>query len=586
MILSGVPGNSRALSQTELPSVNQNRENDDAVNNTEKTSTKALAANELAIHQDASTIQTKEKKPLQFYLAFLAINVVAFIFSLDATSLSVAIPSIAEQLHGTTLQSFWAGIAFLLATVITQPLYTSLSDIYGRKPLLQIAFFFFAAGSIVFGLAPNMPAIISGRLLQGLGGGGMDVLSEIIVSDMTVLKERPIYLGIMAIPIAVGSILGPSLGAVLCQYASWRWIGWINLPCLGVACPLVLICLKLKRINNRLIQRTKQLDWIGIALFTPTCTLFVLPLSWAGTLYEWSSWKTLFPFLIGAFGLMLFAWYESKPSSPMIPHRLFHSRTASVSFFGAFLHGMMLFALLQYLPFFYQAVKNETLIHSALSLLPTSVISVLAAGSSALLVGPLKGYRWSIWISWFLATLGTGLLALLSVSSSKAMGYSIPIVWGWGVGALLRVPQLPIQASVANIDDTGLAIGLMMFLRLLGGLVGLAVSSTIFTNVFEPSISKVILSLPAELQPLGNANMAIGFIPKLRTLDIAPESVLLVRKIYLDAFRAIFFTMTGIGGLGLLSSLATEELTLDKEERGQQQFDSAQLGSNRDRAKK
>lgn len=482
--------------------------------------------------------------------------------------------SIAEQLHGTTLQSFWAGIAFLLATVVTQPLYTSLSDIYGRKGLFQLAFFFFAVGSIVFGLAPNMPAIISGRLLQGLGGGGLDVLGEIIVADMTVLKERPTYLGIMAIPTAVGSILGPSLGALLCQYASWRWIGWINLPCLGVAYPLVLFCLKLKRIDTPLIQRTKQLDWIGIALFTSSCTLFVLPLSWAGTLYPWSSWKTLFPFLIGTFGLIVFAWYESKPLTPIIPHRLFYPRTASATLIGTFFHGMILFSLMQYLPFFYQAVKNETLIHSALTLLPTSVASVLAAGSSAALVGPLKGYRWSIWISWFLVTLGTGLLALLSVSSSKAMGFGIPIMWGWGVGALLRVPQLPIQASVVNINDTGLVIGLMMFLRLLGGLVGLAISSSVFSNVFGPSISKLIPYLPAELQQLGDANMAIEFIPKLRTLDIPAESLLAIQKTYSEAFRAIFFAMTGACVLGLLSSLGTEELTLDKEERGQQQFDS------------
>ncbi|PNP59174.1 hypothetical protein THARTR1_01422 [Trichoderma harzianum] len=264
-----------------------------------------------------------------------------------------------------------------------------------------------------------MPAVISGRLLQGLGGGGLDVLGEIIVADITVLKERPTYLGIMAIPTAVGSILGPSLGALLCHVAS-----------------------------------------------------------------------------------------------------------------------------------------------------------VLAAGSSAALVGPLKGYRWSIWISWFLVTLGTGLLALLSVSSSKAMGFGIPIMWGWGVGALLRVPQLPIQASVANINDTGLVIGLMMFLRLLGGLVGLAISSSVFSNVFEPSISKIIPYLPAELQQLGDANMAIGFSPKLRTLAIPAELLLVIQKTYSDAFRAIFFAMTGASGLGLLSSLATEELTLDKEERGQQQFDS------------
>ncbi|RFU78352.1 mfs general substrate transporter [Trichoderma arundinaceum] len=573
--MGAIEGQPSAVSHAKTSPAIRNGVHSNGVNNTKEAAYADVRDDgEIDADNDASAGQFAKKKPLNFYLAFFAINIVVFIFSLDSTSLSVAIPSIADQLHGTTLQSFWAGIAFLLATVITQPLYTSLSDIYGRKPLLQIAFLLFAVGSVVFGLAPNMPAVISGRLLQGLGGGGLDVLGEIIVADMTMLKERPVYLGIMAIPTAVGSILGPSLGAILCQDASWRWIGWINLPCLGVAYPLVLFCLKLRPINSPLIQRTKELDWIGMAIFTSACTLFVLPLSWAGTLYSWSSWKTLFPFLIGSIGLIVFAWYESKPLIPIIPHRLFYSRTASVTLAGAFFHGMILFALMQYLPFFYQAVKSETLIRSALSLLPTSVASVFAAGSSAVLVGPLRGYRLSIWASWVLVTIGTGLLALLSVSSSKAMGYGIPILWGWGVGALLRVPQLPIQASVAKIDDTGLAIGLLMFFRLLGGLVGLAISSTIFSNVFEASISKIIPHLPVDIQSLGDANAAIGFIPKLRTFDISPDTLLLIQNKYLDAFRAIFYAMTGVCGLGLIISLGTEELTLDKEERGEQQFET------------
>ncbi|KAL9468331.1 hypothetical protein ACSS6W_010025 [Trichoderma asperelloides] len=542
-------------------------------NGTKEASTSVYVASEVGVDNEATMRQPTTKKPINFYLAFFAINIACFIFSLDSTSLSVAIPSIAEQLHGTTLQSFWAGIAFLLATVITQPLYTSMSDIYGRKPLFQIAFFLFTVGSIVFGLAPNMPAIISGRLIQGLGGGGMDVLSEIIVADMVALKDRPVYLGLMAIPIAVGSILGPSLAAVLVQYASWRWIGWINLPFIGVAYPLVLFCLKLKQIDKPLMQRTKQLDWVGMSIFTSACTLFVLPLTWGGTLYSWQSWKTLLPFMVGGLGLIVFAWYESKPLRPIIPHRIFYSRTASVTLVGAVFHGMLLFALMQYLPFFYQAVSSETLIHSALSLLPTSIISVLAAGSSAALVGPLKGYRWAMWLSWIILTVGTGLLSLLNESSSTAMKYGIPVVWGYGIGALLRVPQLPMQASVSRIDDTGVAIGLLMFCRLLGGLTGLAISSTIFSNVFRPSISKIIPDLPANLQVLGNANTAIEFIPKLRTIDIPSDILLLIRKAYLDAFRAIFYTMTGLSGLGFLISLGTEELSLNKEERGQQQFE-------------
>ncbi|KAJ5168933.1 uncharacterized protein N7482_004527 [Penicillium canariense] len=515
--------------------------------------------------------KSKTKKPLAFYLAFFAINIIVFVFSLDATSLAVAIPSIADQLHGTTLQSFWAGISFLLAVVITQPLYTSLSDIYGRKPLLQVAFVFFAVGSVVFALAHSMAGIIAGRVLQGFGGGGLDVLGEIIVADMTTLKDCAVYLGIMAIPTAAGSILGPSVGAIFSQYVSWRWIGWVNLPFLGVGYPLVLFFLHLRRLESSLLEKTRQLDWTGMLLFSIGCITFVLPLSWAGTLYMWSSWRTILPLLIGVLLLGAFAFYEARPEMPIMPHRLF-GRTASATLLGAFLHGMMLFSLMQYLPFFYQAALRKTLVQSALTLLPTSIASVLTAGFSVTAVGLMRSYRWVVWLSWVLITVGAGLLAVMSDSSGAGMAYGVPVICGGGIGALLRVLHLPLQASVPHVDDTGLAIGLLMFSRLLGGLIGLAVSSTIFSSVFQRKIAAV--ALPDSLVVLRDANEAIRFIPQLRTLDPSQVPIVPVVHAYLSAFRVIFYAMAGFGMLGCLTSLFTEELSIQKEELGRQQFET------------
>ncbi|KAF3004746.1 hypothetical protein E8E13_000096 [Curvularia kusanoi] len=153
------------------------------------------------------------KKSLAFHLTFTAILINLFLYALDATTLAVATPAIASDLDGTSLESFWASISYLLAVAMTQPLYATLSDVLGRKHCIDAAYAFFFAGSIVFALAENMGAVIAGRVLQGLGGGGLDVLSEIIVTDMTTLQESPMYLGLMAIPTALGSVLGPTIGA-------------------------------------------------------------------------------------------------------------------------------------------------------------------------------------------------------------------------------------------------------------------------------------------------------------------------------------------------------------------------------------
>ncbi|RYO74664.1 hypothetical protein DL764_010768 [Monosporascus ibericus] len=220
--------------------------------------------------------QPPSRKPVGFYLAFLGLCITIFIYSLDATTLAVAIPAIAAELHGTTLLSFWASISYILAVVVTQPLYATVSDIFGRKACLYAGYLLFAAGSLLFALAPNMAAVTTGRMLQGLGGGGLNVLGEIIVTDMTTLQERSLYLGLMALPVTAGSILGPTVGALLSDFATWRWIGWVNLPLLGLAFPLVLFFLNLRALNASLLEKLKRLDWVASSL----AMLSGLPILW------------------------------------------------------------------------------------------------------------------------------------------------------------------------------------------------------------------------------------------------------------------------------------------------------------------
>jgi MFS family permease len=476
-------------------------------------------------------------------------------------------------MNGTTLQSFWASISYILCIVVTQPLYTTISDVFGRKPPFFAAFLLFAAGSLVFALAQNMTAIIVGRVLQGLGGGGLDLLGEIIVADMTTLQERPLYLGLMALPIAMGTILGPTLGAIFSSFVSWRWIGWINLPLLGVAFLLVFFFLRLRPLDKSFMANMKRLDWGGIFLSLTGITVFVVPLSWAGALYPWKSWQTILPLLLGAALLAVFAIYESRPATPIMPHRLFRSKTVKMTLLGNFMHGAMLFSLLQYLPFFYQAVKLQTPIETAVTLLPTSIISVIAAASGVIAVGIMgRGYKWSIRLFWIVVTLGSGLLGLIEPASSRSICMGLPVLWGAGIGALMRLLHLPMQASVTSVNDTGLAIGILLSFRLLGGLIGLAVGSTVFSSVFAASIAS-LGELPPPLTILKNTNEAISFIPKLRTLHLPRDILDPVLEAYLTAMRAIFYAMTGFGAIGLASSMFIEDLSLQKTDLGSQRFE-------------
>ncbi|KAF5630341.1 major facilitator superfamily transporter [Fusarium sp. NRRL 52700] len=416
--------------------------------------------------------------------------------------------------------------------------------------------------------------IIVGRVLQGFGGGGIDVIIQVILADMTTLEERSKYLGLMGIPNAVGNILGPSVGALFSTYATWRWIGWINLPILGFGTPLVCFFLKLRPVtmDASLASNIERLDWIGMGLVVSGITTFVLPLSWAGSLFPWAAWETLVPMILGFVVLVAFVFYEAKPAAPIMPHRLFHSITANMTLLGGFIHGAILVSLLQYLPPIYQAVYLETPIKSAVFLLPTSIISVFISVISVMMVPLFGGYTRLLRLSWALLALGTGILAVLNLSSPSSMLYGLPVIWGTGV-ALLRLNILPIQASVKNVDDTGVAIGQFFTIRMFGGLIDLTVASSIFNTVLAKSIASSSLQLTGPLEPLEDASKAVSFIKELGSLSISQRTLDELLRVYLECFRTIFYTMTGLSALGLLTSVFLEEIDLKSQGRGTQRFE-------------
>jgi EmrB/QacA subfamily drug resistance transporter len=517
---------------------------------------------------------TKNKKPLSFHLSFLGVLVMVFIVSLDTTTLAVATPIIARDLGGTTLESFWASICFMLAVSVTQPLYASTSDVLGRKIPLYTAYLLFAVGSIIFGLAQNMPTLIVGRTVQGLGGSGLDVLNEIITADMTTMKERPMYLGILGIPMAAGCILGPILGSLFTQYVSWRWIGWINLPLIGLSFILTICFLRLRPLEGSFASKSRSLDVIGMALFVVGCAAFVMPLSWAGALYPWDSWRTLLPLIIGVLLLIVFVVYERTPEWPVIPYRLFKSATMITTFLGGFFHGLILYTLNTYLPLYYQATFSETPLQATITLLPMNILNLFFSCVSPILVAYLRKYRWNIWAGWVFLAVGAGLLLLVKPESSVPFRTGMPIVVSVGIGVLFTVLVLPAQASLASADDMGLAAGLVVFFRLFGGLIGLAIGATVFSSVFAKSMSDFD-NLPSSLSVLENSQNAISFIPQLKNLksSVSPQTFDKIAGIYSQSFQSIWIVLTVLAGVGLVLSLFTKEVSMDKEELGRQRFE-------------
>ncbi|KAI9871250.1 MAG: hypothetical protein M1830_003143, partial [Pleopsidium flavum] len=152
---------------------------------------------------------TKANRPgWRFYAAFGCLCTINLVCALDATSLSVALPTIANKLDGTAIEAFWSGTSFLLTSTVFQPSFASLSHIFGRKPMILLALTFFTAGAIISALAHNFTILLIGRSIQGIGGGGIIALTYVVVTDLVTLRDRGKWFGLISMMWAIGSVTG------------------------------------------------------------------------------------------------------------------------------------------------------------------------------------------------------------------------------------------------------------------------------------------------------------------------------------------------------------------------------------------
>ena len=172
-------------------------------------------------HTEEKLKEAEFRPNLAFFLAFLTLAVITMMVALDGTSLSVALPIIADKLRGTAIEAFWAGTSFLLCSTIFQPNFASFSHIFGRKPMVLVGLVFFLIGAIVAAVANDFGTLLVGRSLQGIGGGGLIALTEIVVTDLVPLRLRGQYFGIISAMWSIGSVSGPLIGGAFAQDVTW-----------------------------------------------------------------------------------------------------------------------------------------------------------------------------------------------------------------------------------------------------------------------------------------------------------------------------------------------------------------------------
>jgi hypothetical protein len=444
-----------------------------------------------------------------------------------------------------------------------------MSQIFGRKPLLYVAMVLFAVGSLMAALSNNFTIMLVGRSIQGVGGGGVIILTEIVITDLVPLRFRGSWFGYISAMWAVGSVGGPLVGGALSQNGAWRWIFYINLPIIGVGAILITLFLKLNFLVGSFGEKLRRFDWIGAVIGISSATSFLIPITWGGVSYPWDSWHTIVPLVIGACGLVAFAFYERYGAfEPMMPFTIFANRTLQIAYFITVLHGMILWSILYYMPLFYEAVKGYTPIITGVALFPATFTVAPASVVVGIIVTITGHYRWALWVGWILTTAGLGLLYLMTPEISIPAFIFINLVSGLGLGLLFPSMAFSIQAAI-EVKDIAFGVAFFSFFRAFGQAIGIAVGGVTFQNQVREKILAYPLIAPFADQYSQDATALVGIINGMPDGEAKDNLV----HAYADAIRVIWIVMCALAGVAMIASFFMKSYSLDQTLQTAQGFD-------------
>ncbi len=475
------------------------------------------------------------------WVVFAIVATGIFMATLDSSIVNISLPAIARY-FGVALSGSieWVIIAYLMVVAATLLTIGRLADMMGRKGIWTTGLIIFTLGSAICGASPSLGILIAARAFQGLGGSLLMAISPAMLTSAFPSTERGRALGLNALIVALGVSAGPTIGGVITQYLTWRWIFYVNAPIgiLGVIATLRLLTEPVRWDH----EKFAGFDLAGAGLLAIGLASLTLGLSF-GQEWGWLSVGTLTTIAIGVVALVDMVIIEGRLANPLVKLRLLTDRVFASANISLILSFLALFAVSFMLPFYFEQLRNFSIIESGLLLTPLPLTIAVVAPISGRLADRF-GTRWLAASGLAIACVGLVLISKLDAHSSL-----FDIIWrlsftGIGQG-LFQSPNNSALMGAAPRNEQGVASGFLGTGRVVGQSLSVALAGAIFASL-GGALAGVQLII-ARSVPYGGAHHLSHGAPL--------PSVAALQSTFSTAFHTTFLVCAGIAGVGIITSL-------------------------------